>query len=90
MSGWQKKPKKNRRLIQSWQKKKIRYKKKPLQTMDEMALNAFSRLALNYFCSVFDFPATSLSSMWETARYRMKYCLRGLLTLNAPIKNGSR
>ena len=34
------------------------------------------------------YPFSSLSpSLWETARYRLKYCLKGLLNPKQPTKN---
>ena len=38
-----------------------------------------------------DYPSSPLSpSLWETARYRLKYCLKGPLNPKQSIKNSSK
>ena len=39
-------------------------------------------------CFTLLYPFSPLSpSLWETARYRLKYCLKGLLNPNQPTKS---
>ena len=38
---------------------------------------------LDIFTLIYHFPSLS-PSLWETARYRLKYCLRGPLSPNQP------
>ena len=41
---------------------------------------------LDIFTLIYPFFLLS-PSLWETARYRLKYCLKGLLTQNQPTNN---
>ena len=42
---------------------------------------------LDIFSLVYHFPLLS-PSLWETARYRLKYCLKGPLSPNQPNSEG--
>ena len=41
---------------------------------------------LNFFTLIYPFSPLS-PSLWETARYRLKYCLKGPLNLKQPTTN---